>query len=255
VQQARHHEHASQACRYRQIDLRVGIYIGVVIEGDDLLGDGVNVVAQLEGIAKPGDICISEDAYRLVQGKVSAEFLDIGEQRHKNIARPGGSSGLGLASSPWGVAFSRHSILGHWCKGSLRPNCACSYVVTATTVAVKNARPGGAPHRCFARSILKPPAVGGIVKQLQVETFAAKLNFENLLQSLGSTPHRISHVRDGIGFYDSVDRRAEITRPTTTAVMAVRFLPPRVLKSSSISVASSVAGIAAATPTRWNSRA
>src|SRR5438045_3608970 len=54
----------------RCIEFRVGINLGdVVIEGDDLLGDGVNIAARLEGIAEPGGICISDDAYRQVQGK------------------------------------------------------------------------------------------------------------------------------------------------------------------------------------------
>src|SRR6266536_1526209 len=66
-----------------------GIHIGdVLIEGDDMLGDGVNIAARLEGIAEPGGICISEDAFRQVRGKIEAEFADIGEQSLKNIARP-----------------------------------------------------------------------------------------------------------------------------------------------------------------------
>jgi TolB-like protein len=73
----------------RRIEFRVGINVcDVVVEGDDLLGDGVNVAARLEGIAEPGGICVSEDAYRQVQSKVSVEFLDLGEQQLKNIARP-----------------------------------------------------------------------------------------------------------------------------------------------------------------------
>src|SRR5262249_14222864 len=55
----------------RRIEFRVGIHLGdVVVEGDDLLGDGVNVAARLEGIAEPGAICLSSDAYRQVKGKV-----------------------------------------------------------------------------------------------------------------------------------------------------------------------------------------
>jgi adenylate cyclase len=72
----------------QRIEFRVGINLGdVVVEGGDLLGDGVNVAARLEGIADPGGICISDDAYRQVQGKVQAEVVDIGEQQLKNITR------------------------------------------------------------------------------------------------------------------------------------------------------------------------
>jgi TolB-like protein/class 3 adenylate cyclase len=73
----------------RRMEWRVGIHLGdVLVEGDDILGDGVNIAARLEGIAEPGGICISEDAYRQVRGKIGAEFADIGEQSLKNIARP-----------------------------------------------------------------------------------------------------------------------------------------------------------------------
>src|SRR5579871_3828042 len=68
---------------------RIGINLGdILIEGDDILGDGVNVAARLEGIAEPGGICVSSSAYEQVRGKVPVEFIDLGEQILKNIARP-----------------------------------------------------------------------------------------------------------------------------------------------------------------------
>ncbi len=71
-----------------RIEFRVGINLGdVVVEGDDLMGDGVNIAARLEGLAEPGGICVSEDAYRYLRGKVDADFVDMGEQRLKNIAQ------------------------------------------------------------------------------------------------------------------------------------------------------------------------
>ena len=73
----------------RRMRLRIGVHLGdVLVEGDDILGDGVNIAARLEGIAAPGGICVSEDAYRQIQGKVDASFVDLGEQSLKNIARP-----------------------------------------------------------------------------------------------------------------------------------------------------------------------
>jgi adenylate cyclase len=73
----------------RRMEWRIGIHIGdVLIEGDDILGDGVNIAARLEGIAEPGGICLSDDAFRQVRGKVEVEFADMGEQSLKNIARP-----------------------------------------------------------------------------------------------------------------------------------------------------------------------
>ena len=70
------------------IRFRIGINVGdVIIEGDDILGDGVNIAARIEGLADPGGISISEDVWRQVQGKVAANFVDAGEQSLKNIAR------------------------------------------------------------------------------------------------------------------------------------------------------------------------
>jgi TolB-like protein/Tfp pilus assembly protein PilF len=73
----------------RRMLFRIGINLGdILIEGDDILGDGVNVAARLEGIAEPGGICISSSAYEQVRGKVPVDFADLGEQTLKNIARP-----------------------------------------------------------------------------------------------------------------------------------------------------------------------
>jgi adenylate cyclase len=73
----------------RRMLFRIGINLGdILIEGDDILGDGVNIAARLEGIAEAGGICISSTAYDQVQGKVAVEFADLGDQRLKNIARP-----------------------------------------------------------------------------------------------------------------------------------------------------------------------
>jgi TolB-like protein/Tfp pilus assembly protein PilF len=74
----------------RRIELRVGIHLGdVVEEGDgDLMGDGVNIAARLEGIAKPGAICLSEDAYRQVKSRLDLAVSDLGATQLKNIAEP-----------------------------------------------------------------------------------------------------------------------------------------------------------------------
>jgi TolB-like protein/class 3 adenylate cyclase len=73
----------------KRLAFRVGINIGdVIVEAHDIFGDGVNIAARLEGIAEPGGICISSSAYDQVLGKVAVEFVDLGEQCLKNIARP-----------------------------------------------------------------------------------------------------------------------------------------------------------------------
>jgi TolB-like protein len=74
----------------RRIEFRVGVHLGDVVEESDgdLMGDGVNIAARLEGIADPGGICLSEDAYRQVRDRLQDEFIDLGEKELKNIARP-----------------------------------------------------------------------------------------------------------------------------------------------------------------------
>ena len=74
----------------RRIEFRVGVHLGDVVEeaDGDLMGDGVNIAARLEGICEPGGICLSEDAYRQARDKVKDEFVDLGEQSLKNMARP-----------------------------------------------------------------------------------------------------------------------------------------------------------------------
>jgi adenylate cyclase len=82
-------EHDAGGSEANAIQIRIGINVGdIIIEGGDILGDGVNIAARIEGIAEPGGISISEDAWRQVQGKVAANFVDAGEQSLKNIARP-----------------------------------------------------------------------------------------------------------------------------------------------------------------------
>jgi TolB-like protein/class 3 adenylate cyclase len=84
----------------RRMLFRIGINLGdILIEGDDILGDGVNVAARLEGIAEPGGICVSSSAYEQVQGKVPVEFIDLGEQTLKNISRPIRAYAVGLSAA------------------------------------------------------------------------------------------------------------------------------------------------------------
>jgi adenylate cyclase len=74
----------------RRIEFRVGIHLGDVVEESDgdLMGDGINIAARLEGIAKPGAICLSEDAYRQVKARLDLAVSDLGTTQLKNIAEP-----------------------------------------------------------------------------------------------------------------------------------------------------------------------
>jgi adenylate cyclase len=74
----------------RRIEFRVGIHLGDVVEESDgdLMGDGVNIAARLEGICKPGAVCLSEDAYRQVKGRLDLAVSDLGPTQLKNIVDP-----------------------------------------------------------------------------------------------------------------------------------------------------------------------
>jgi class 3 adenylate cyclase len=87
----------------RQMLFRIGVNVGdVLVNGDDLLGDGVNIAARLEGIAQPGGICISGGTFEQVKNKMSVGFEDLGPQRVKNI--PEAISAFAITSAPVSVA-------------------------------------------------------------------------------------------------------------------------------------------------------
>ena len=73
-----------------RIELRIAVHVGDVVEeaDGDLMGDGVNIAARLEGVAKPGAVCLSEDAYRQVKGRLRVGATDLGPIRLKNIPEP-----------------------------------------------------------------------------------------------------------------------------------------------------------------------
>jgi adenylate cyclase len=73
----------------KKIEFRIGINVGdIIVDGDDIFGDGVNVAARLESISEPGGICVSDVVHQQVDGRVEALFADLGDQNLKNIARP-----------------------------------------------------------------------------------------------------------------------------------------------------------------------
>ena len=74
----------------RRIVFRIGIHVGEIVEEQDgdLMGDGVNIAARLEGVAEPGSVCLSGAAYEQVRDRLKEAFVDLGEQSLKNIARP-----------------------------------------------------------------------------------------------------------------------------------------------------------------------
>jgi adenylate cyclase len=107
----------------RRIQFRMGIHLGDVVEESDgdLMGDGVNIAARLEGIAKPGAICLSEDAYRQVKARLDLVGRDQGAIRLKNIAEPVHVYSLEVGRQPkakWratpGKSSVQHSCCLEW---------------------------------------------------------------------------------------------------------------------------------------------
>ena len=73
----------------RQIVYRIGLNIGdIIVEGDDIYGDGVNVAARLEGLCEPGGVCVSRNVYNQVKDKLDLTFQHLGDKEVKNIAEP-----------------------------------------------------------------------------------------------------------------------------------------------------------------------
>ena len=104
----------------RRIEFRVGIHLGDVVEeaDGDLMGDGVNIAARLEGICEPGGICLSEDAYRQVKSRLELQVADLGRQSLKNIAEPVHAyllrhGALATAKSPQ-AAMGTSSVMRRW---------------------------------------------------------------------------------------------------------------------------------------------
>src|SRR6204780_1083888 len=91
----------------KHIVYRIGVNLGdVLIEGDDILGEGVNIAARLEAICEPGGVLISSTAYEHVRGKIDADFVDLGEKALKNIARPVRAYAVKIGSAGDGPAAS-----------------------------------------------------------------------------------------------------------------------------------------------------
>ena len=98
----------------RQVNFRIGVNLGdVMVQGADLLGDGVNVAARLQGAAEPGGICISGSVYDQVLNKLSLSFKPLGDLNYKNLPQPVRTfaiakvAGLGVLPSPAGQPHLR----------------------------------------------------------------------------------------------------------------------------------------------------
>ena len=109
------------ALEAKRVLYRIGVHLGdVLVEGEDILGDGVNIASRLESVAEPGGVSVSGAAHEHVRGRIDAEFIDLGEKALKNIARPvrvyavrvdAGPSGSPLRTAPSEAGPPRLSII------------------------------------------------------------------------------------------------------------------------------------------------
>src|SRR5438874_7986117 len=84
----------------RRLELRIGVNLGdVIVDGDNIFGDGVNIAARLEGLARPGTICISHTVYDQVRNKLDLEYRPLGRHRVKNIAQPVRAYAVGIPAA------------------------------------------------------------------------------------------------------------------------------------------------------------
>jgi adenylate cyclase len=84
----------------RRLELRIGVNLGdVIVDGDDIFGDGVNIAARLEALAQPGTVCISQTVYDQVRNKLALDYRPLGTHRVKNIAEPVRAYAVGVAAT------------------------------------------------------------------------------------------------------------------------------------------------------------
>jgi TolB-like protein/class 3 adenylate cyclase len=137
----------------KRILYRVGVNVGdILIDGEDILGDGVNVAARLEGNCEPGGVCVSSSAYEQVRGRIEAEFVDLGEQALKNIARPVRAYALTPAAIAASGAASTAAKTPKTRRVSLLSALAAA-VVVALLAAGTYAWHAGYPPRFMAASV------------------------------------------------------------------------------------------------------
>ena len=162
----------------RRIEFRMGVHLADVVEeaDGDLMGDGVNIAARLEGIAKPGAICLSEDAYRQVRDRLNESFVDLGEKQLKNIARP--VRAYALAPAAAGAMMKSGATDGAPAPKARSASARLSSILAALVVVVL------AAGAYALRAELAPRLLGASVSEDRLSTVPhlsiVVLPFENL---------------------------------------------------------------------------
>src|SRR5712692_4620117 len=119
----------------RRMEFRIGINLGdVIVEGEKIYGDGVNIAARLESLAEAGGICISGTVYEQVENKLTLKYEDLGEQTVKNIARP--VRVYRVRSEPEAAATVSESVLRQAQHERLLPNVGATHASPLPTQAL-----------------------------------------------------------------------------------------------------------------------
>ena len=129
----------------RRIVYRIGINLGeIVIDDDDIFGDGVNVAARLEAKAEPGGILISDVAFKNVKGKLDLGFANLGRQRFKNIAEPVSTYKILLDPAKAGtvVAPAAHRTRDGTLRGATRRWCPHAFPISTCSMGPGPGLPG-----------------------------------------------------------------------------------------------------------------
>lgn len=165
----------------KRIEFRVGINIGdVIVEDGDVFGDGVNVAARLEQCAEPGGICISDDAYRQVRGKLDLAVSDAGPQRLKNIAEPVKVYRVEAAArAPPGAPPAKRAARGaRWPVAAVAGFAAVAAAVVATVVWLAAGRLA-APAPQAESTVQAQPVSGPVLPIVAVLPFANQTGDED----------------------------------------------------------------------------
>lgn len=119
----------------RRIEFRIGVHVGdVIVEGDDIYGEGVNVAARLESLAVPGGICISDWVYQSVSGKMGVKFEDLGKRDVKNLTKPVHVYGVAVDGQPQesgAVRSGRNGSRRRWLVGAVVVTFLIAFVFLA----------------------------------------------------------------------------------------------------------------------------
>jgi adenylate cyclase len=158
----------------RRLELRIGVNLGdVIVDGDDIFGDGVNIAARLEALAQPGTVCISQTVYDQVRNKLDLDYRPLGSHRVKNIAEPVRAYAVGTGTAAPRRRSGRHTL----------PAAAGAAALAVAGLAVAWALHSGAGRDLFGLGVPpKPAEIASLAApaRLAGRPSLAVLPFENL---------------------------------------------------------------------------